>query len=156
MPPTTSAPISMARSSARGRREGFNALLRKGDDLQIDKMGRLFFTSSIASSAVREGSVTSMGAHVLHAVIAQHADGFQRPLARIFNVTLALRWLQRAMPSNRVPLIFHSGSPAVRVASRWICGSTNGGITSFCCASISPASAVCGGLRGDAFNHAVL
>jgi hypothetical protein len=34
----------------------------------------------------------------------------------------ALRWLQRVMPSNRVPLRFHSGSPAVRVASRWICG----------------------------------
>jgi hypothetical protein len=48
-------------------------------------MGGLFFTASIASSAVRDGSVTSIWVRTLHAVIAQHSDGFQRPLARILN-----------------------------------------------------------------------
>src|ERR1035437_3921994 len=39
---------------------------------------------------------------------------------------MGFRSLQQAMPSQRVPLSFQRGSPAVRAVSRWMCGSTYG------------------------------
>ncbi|KOT01399.1 hypothetical protein DM50_3034 [Burkholderia mallei] len=59
-------------------------------------------------------------------------------------VIVALRCAQRSIPSNSVPLMFHSGSPAVSTASRWMCGSTSGGITSLPSASITSARGACG------------
>ena len=60
MPPTTSAPISMARVIS-SRPLGYDSipLLRKGDNLQIDEIGGLVFTASSASQAASDGSVTS-------------------------------------------------------------------------------------------------
>ena len=58
-------------------------------------------------------------------------------------VSIGLRSLQQAMPSQSVPLSFHRGSPAVSVESRCTCGSTNGALISAPCASMTWRASGC-------------
>lgn len=65
------AHLDSARHQLSATGEGFNAFLRKGDDLQVDKLGRLLFHCQHRLKR-RQGRIghINMGAHVLHAVIA--------------------------------------------------------------------------------------
>ena len=55
----------------------FDSLLRKGDNLQIDEIGGLLFHRQQRLRVASDGSGDiHMGADVLDAEIAQHADGF--------------------------------------------------------------------------------
>ncbi|MPM87083.1 hypothetical protein SDC9_134176 [bioreactor metagenome] len=87
------------------------------------------FTSSMAFSAVSVGSETSTCVRTYWMPLA--ICHFSVCMARALTsscVSIALRSAQRSMPSNNVPDWFQLGSPAVCVVSRWICGSTNGGM----------------------------
>ena len=138
--------------------EGLNALLREGDNLQIDKMGRLFFHSQHRLKR-RQGRVgdINVGAHVLHAVVAQHADGFQRPLACIFDgdARFALAPAGDALKQGtaHIPLRLARRQGGVKMDMRldeWRDNQLLLGI------DIAGVSRLRRGLRADAFNHAVL
>lgn len=126
------------------------------DDLQVDQVRTFLahFQHGLERREVRVGDV-DVGAHMLDAVGGQGLDRF---LARVLVsawVMVALRSPQHSMPSNRVPLMFQRGSPAVSVASRWIWGSTKGGITRLPAASWSSAAAVVVPDWGDAGDPAM-
>ena len=138
--------------------KGLNALLRKGDDLQIDKMGRLFFHPQhrLKRGQGRVGDI-NVGTHVLHAVVAQHADGFQRPLARIFDgdarFALAPAGDTLKQGAAHVPLRLARRQGGVKMDMRldeWRDNQLLLGI------DIAGFSRLRRGLRADAFNHAVL
>ncbi|MNL36818.1 hypothetical protein D3C87_1589270 [compost metagenome] len=131
MPPTTSAPMRIASSiSSRPLRYDSMPSWGKATICMSTRCRLSSRTSSIAFSAVSCGSVTSTWVRTCWMPWAAR-------LWRVFltrflvssAVIVTLRSLQHSMPSNSVPLMFQRGSPAVSVASRWICGSTKGGIT---------------------------
>ena len=88
--------------------------------------------------AIRWGSVTSTW---LRTCWIPWPIMFKRvALARRLTSALVrsfLRSLQIRIPSKRVPVSFHSGSPAVKVESRWTWESTKGGKSSLPCPSIT-------------------
>src|SRR4051812_2934399 len=87
-------------------------------------------SSRSASSASRRGSVTSQCVRTCRTPCAAcHRSTCSARSRTSSRVTEGLRSDQTAMPSQRVPELFQRGSPAVSVASRWMCGSTNGGLT---------------------------
>ncbi|MNW15208.1 hypothetical protein D3C71_2136500 [compost metagenome] len=73
----------------------------------------------MALSAVRVGSVTSTWVRTcwIPWSTSMPMVFFARFLMSSW-VVISLRSAQHSIPSNRVPLMFHRGSPAVSVASR--------------------------------------
>src|SRR5262249_39515826 len=97
-------------------------------------------TRSSARTAVNDGSQTSTWARRWATPCARSqrsAVSARREMSSV--VRLVTRSAQISMPSKREPLRFDRGSPSVRTASRWRCGSTRAAVTSRPSASISTA-----------------
>ncbi len=146
MPPTTSAPMAIA--SVISSRPPLNDSMPSCGKATICRSIRWRVssrTSSMDLSADSVGSVTSTWVRTcwMPWSTSMSMVFFARALVSSW-VTSALRSPQRSMPSNSVPLMFQAGSPAVRVASRWMCGSMKGGTTRLLAASMSPSLASAG------------
>ena len=138
--------------------EGLNALLRKGDDLQVDKMGGLFFHLQHRFKRGQGGvGDIDVGAHVLYAVIAQHTDRFQRPLARIFYrdalFTLAPAGDTLEQRTAHIPLRLARRQGSIQVDMRLDERRDNQLLLRV---DIAGFSRLRGGLRSDAVNQTVL
>lgn len=100
---------------------------------------------------------SNVGAHVLDAVIAQHTDGLQRALARIFYrdalFTLAPAGDALKQRAAHIPLRLARREGGVKVDMRLDERRDNQLLLRVDIAGVSRPR---GGLRGDAFNHAVL
>ncbi len=136
----------------------FDSLLRKGDNLQIDEIGGLLFhrQQRLQGRQRRVGDI-HMGADVLDAEIAQHADGFQRSLTGVLrgNTRFALAPAGDAFKQGAaaVPLRLARGEGGVKMDMRLDEGRDRQPALGV---DIPGVGSLHRGLGGDAVNHPVL
>ena len=157
MPPTTSTPLSRARSRlALADLWRISPSWGNATSCRSSQGAISFLTSSKASTASRRSSQTSTWLRTarLPRAIAQRQNSWARCF-RTSTVRCGFSSDHSRIPSSRVPLSFMRGWPRLKVESIWKCASTKGGVTRRPVASISRAAlALIAGAASD--NAAVL